>query len=106
LLVFARQAGASHDHARGAKTTLKSLGIEKSLLHGMEMAVRRQPFDGCYFALGNPEGGHETTVNRLSVNPYGAGAAVSMVATFFRAQPAKVAHECSQALAWPRIGSE
>jgi hypothetical protein len=44
--VVLKESDAAHDHARGAVGTLKSFGVEKGLLNGMEVARLLEAFDG------------------------------------------------------------
>jgi hypothetical protein len=45
-----------HDHAGGAEAALKGLRIEKGLLHRVQLAAEREPFDGGDLAPGAAEG--------------------------------------------------
>src|SRR6202035_5889490 len=101
-----REARGGHDHARGAKAALERLGVEKSLLHRMELAVAGQPLErGDLTALG-PEGGDEATVDRLAIEPDGAGPTIAGIAAFLHAKPSKIPQKSSQALAGARFGRE
>lgn len=91
-----------HDHARGAIAALKGLRIEKRLLHRVQSAVLREPFDGDDLVPGAAEGRHEAGMVGHAVEPDRASAAVSLVAALFDAEEAELAQEGSEAL--PRRG--
>ena len=95
-----------HDHAGGAVAALEGLRIEKGLLHGMKLAVPSEPLDGGDLALLGAKGRHQAAVERHAVEPDGAGAAVALVAALLDAEPAVVAQEGAQALAWCRLGGK
>jgi hypothetical protein len=46
-----KQSFHGHDHAGRAVTALKSLMLEKRLLHRIERAVACETFDGEYFSV-------------------------------------------------------
>ena len=73
----------------GAEAALERLGVEKRLLHRMELAVAGKPLERGDLAALGPECGNEATVDRLAVEPDRAGAAIAGVAPFFHAKPAE-----------------
>src|SRR5262249_43432913 len=85
---------------------LEGLGIEEGLLYRMQPAVPRETLDGGDLVPGGAEGRHETGMERLAVQPYGAGAAVAGIAALLDAEPAKVAQAGPEALARARLGRE
>jgi len=86
-----------HDHACGAEAALKGLRIEKRLLHLVQLAVGREPFDGGDGVPGAAIGRHQAGMEGNAVEPDGAGAAVALVASLLDAE-AKPAQEGSKAL--------
>jgi hypothetical protein len=40
-----QQLATRHDHAWSAKTALQAVLFPETLLHGMELTIRRQPFN-------------------------------------------------------------
>ena len=106
LLRLLGEARRRHDHARGAKAALERLGIEKRLLHRMELAVGGQPLERGDLAVLGPERGNQATVDRLAVEPDRARAAIAGVTPFLHAKPAQAPQKGSQALAGTRFGRE
>ena len=103
LALLLAEPGSGHDHARGTETALKAGRLHEGLLHRMQVAVLREPFDSGYlFALGT-ERGNQAAMNRHAVEPYGARAAVSRVTSLLDAEPAQLANERSQALSRPGL---
>src|SRR5262249_44421382 len=81
------------------EAALKTLRMEESLLHRMQRAVAREPFDGRDLATLGAKCRKQTTVHRLAVDKYRARAAIAGVAAFLDAEPAQFAQERAQALA-------
>jgi len=97
------QTGRGQHHSRGAEAALKALRGQEAPLHRMQfISVRtfrsRQPLDRCHLASFGTESGRDTAVDRLIAEQHRAGAAISRVAAFFDAEPAKIAQECAEAL--------
>ena len=93
-----RGRGRRHDHAGGAVAALEGLGVVERLLHGMKLAVLGETLDGRDLAPVGAERGHETGMERLVIDPYGAGAAVTRVATLLHPEDFEVAQEGAQTL--------
>ena len=98
------QRSRGHDHSRGAEAALKSLCIQKCLLHGVQRVAGCKPFDGRDVAIVRPIGRNDATVHRLAVEHDGAGAAVARVTAFLDADVSELPKECPQALSrrWAR----
>ena len=95
-----------HDHACGAEAALKGLRIEKGLLHLVQLAVGREPFDGGDGVPCTAIGGHEAGMVGHAVEPHRAGAAVALVAPLLDSEKAKPAQECPEALPRRRLRRE
>ena len=74
---FVGEARRGHDHAGGAEAALERLRVEERLLHRVQLAVAGEPLERGDLAALGPEGGDEAAVDRLAVEPDGAGAAVA-----------------------------
>ena len=83
------EGGCRHDHAGRAKAALKALGIDERLLHRMQSAVGGESFNGGHLPARGAEGRHQATVDRLAIEPDGAGPAIAGVAAFLDAEPAQ-----------------
>ncbi|HJZ13830.1 MAG TPA: hypothetical protein VJ251_00005, partial [Stellaceae bacterium] len=101
LLILLGEAGGRHDHARAAKPALERLGIEKRLLHGMQIAIAREALNGRHVAVRRAESRNQAAMHRFPVEPDSAGAAIAGIAAFLDSEPAKVAGKSSQTLARP-----
>ena len=106
LLLLFGKAGGGHDHPRGAEAALKSLRVEESLLHRMQIAIAGQSFNGRHLAIRCAKGGYETTVDWLAVEPHRAGTAITRVAALFHPEPSQIASESPQTLPRPRLRIE
>jgi hypothetical protein len=95
-----------HDHARCAKAALERLRVQEGLLHRMQRTILRQPFDRGHRAPGGAERRHQAGMNWNAVEPHGAGAAVTGVATFLHAEHAAIAQKGAQALSGRRRGGK
>src|SRR5438876_11362203 len=96
------KGGRGHDHPGGTETALEALGVEKRLLHRVQLAVPGEPFNRRHlFAIG-AEGRIEAAVHRGAVDQHTAGAAVTGVTPLLDSEPAEVTQEGAQALpgAW------
>ena len=99
--------GDGHDHAGGAEAALEGLGIHERLLHRMQRAVGLgEAFDGGDRLVLGAECRDEAGMNRLALDPDGAGAAVAGIATLFHAKEAALAQIGAQALAGCGIGGD
>ena len=92
------QRGAGQNHAGGAEPALKSLRIEKRLLHWMGAAVGRKTLNGRHRVAVGAKGRDQATMHRLAVDQHRAGAAVAGVAAFLDAEMAELTQKRSQAL--------
>ena len=106
LDLFFVQSRCGHDHAGRAETALETRRLHERVLHRMQIAVLREAFDGRDLVTVSAKGGNETAMNRDSVEPHRACAAIAGVATFLDPEPSHVAQESSQALSWPRLFRE
>jgi hypothetical protein len=106
LLLLFGKAGGGHDHPRGAKAAVKSLRIEESLLHRMQVAIAGESFNGRHLAIRCAKGGYETTVDWLPVEPHRAGSTIARVAALFHPEPSQIASESPQTLPRPRLRIE
>ena len=106
LQILGGEGGGRHDHAGRAEPALEPLRVEELLLHRVQLAVPGQPLDGRHLAAFGAEGGDEAAVDRHTVEPDGAGAAVARVASLLDAEPPQVAQEGAQALAGRRLFGE
>ena len=100
------QRRCCHDHAGSAKPALEPLRLKELLLHRVQVAGLAEALNGGDRAAGGAEGGHQTGMDWLSVQPYRAGTAIAGVAALLDAQRALLAQECAQALARPRCGDD
>ncbi len=106
LLCILGEARRRHDHPGGAKAALERLGVEKRLLHRMELAALGEPLERGDLAALGPECGNEATVDGLAIEPDRACAAIAGVTSFFHSEPAQAAQKGSQALAGTRLRRE
>ena len=97
------QRGTGQDHAGGAEAALKSLRIQKRLLHRMDSGVARKAFDGGHRVAFGPERRNQAAVHRLVVEQHGAGAAVAGITALLDAEMAELAQERAQALPGARL---
>ena len=99
-----RRRGRRHHHAGGAVAALEGLRVVEGLLDWMQLAVLGEALDGGDLAALAAEGGHQTGMERLAVQPHRAGAAVAGIAALLDAEDFQVAQEGAQALAGLRFG--
>jgi len=87
------QAFHRHDHAGGAEAALEGLVFEKGLLHGIEVAVLRETFDGGDLFVFDIAGECEARADGFAVDQHGARATDADTATFNRSTviPGKLA---------------
>ena len=81
-----------------AEAALKSLRIQKRLLHRMDAAVRRKAFDRGHGMAVGAERRDQAAMHRLAVEQHGAGAAVAGIAALLDAEMPELAQERAQAL--------
>ena len=98
--------GRRHDHASAAITALECLGIEKGLLHWMQLAVLGETFDGGDLTTSGAERGHQARMDRLAVEPHRTGAAIAGVAALLDPEYAAIPKERPEALAGTRLGGK
>lgn len=106
LLLLFGKAGRGHDHPGGAEAAVKSLRVEESLLHRMQVAIAGQSFNGRHLAIRCTKGGYKTTVDWFTVEPHRAGSAITRVAALFHSEPSEIASESPQTLPRPRLRIE
>ena len=100
------QYSGSHDHAGGAEAALECLRIQEGLLHRVQRAVLRQPFDCGDIVPGGAECGRQTGMHRRPVEPDRAGATIAGIAALLHAEAAMLAQKGAQTLARFRPGFE
>ena len=84
MRITREQSFDRHDHPRGAVAALERLMLEKCLLHRVEFAALRQPFDrGNLLTLG-VGGEHETRAHGPAIDQHGAGTAHANAAALDR----------------------
>ena len=91
-------AGRGHDHAGGAEAALEGLCVVEGLLDGMHPALGCKTLDGGDLAALGTEGRDQAGMERLSVDPDGAGAAIAGIAALLHAEHFEVAQEGAQTL--------
>lgn len=91
--IFLEQPNTAHDHAGRAVGALESTSVEKSLLHGMKLAVALEAFDG------GDRFGCSSTSGNLAGAAWGAGdqdrasTTLTFAAAVFRASQAEFVAE-------------
>src|SRR5436305_9121589 len=100
LCLVERRAG--HDHARGAESALKGLGVEECLLHRMYAAVATEAFDRCHRMTVGAKGRDQAAMHRLAIDQHRTSAAITGVAALLDAEMPELAQEGPQALPGPR----
>jgi hypothetical protein len=75
------KSSRSHDHAGGAESALKALGIDKCLLNISQLAIVGQALNGRDFAANTSRGGNQAAMHGITVKPYGACATITLVTT-------------------------
>ena len=101
----AEQVGRRHDEARRAEPALHRAGVRERLLHGMELAVRGEPFDRDDLVAVGLRGEHEARAHELAVEEDGARSALALLARVLRAGKLEpVAERREEALARPDVG--
>ena len=84
-----QQADAAHDHAGSAIRALKSTGIEKGLLYGIQPAVFFEAFNSSNGFCHGRADGNLARAARCPTDQNGAGTALSFAATVLAACQAK-----------------
>jgi hypothetical protein len=72
----------------------------------VQLAVLGQPLDGRDLEVFGAVGGDETAMDRYTIEPDGAGAAVARVASLFDAEPSQLTQKGAQALTGGRFLGE
>ena len=80
-----QQFGGGQQEARRAVTALQAMVAGKRFLQWIEIAARRQPFDGRDFGAISLHGKHRARLHRFAVQKHGTGAAIAGVASDVRA---------------------
>src|ERR1017187_3499704 len=83
--VALQQLAGSHDHARRAEAALEAVLVPEGFLHGVQIAIGGQAFDGDDFAAVGLDGEHGTTFDDFAVERDGAFAADGRFAADVRA---------------------
>src|SRR3954447_1087474 len=90
LRLLLEQGRNRHDHAALAIAALRDIFGDPGLLHLVQCAIRRQPFDGGDLLADRFRDQHAAGAHRDAVDMDGAGAALCNAATVFRAGQAGV----------------
>jgi len=90
------QTRGRHDHAGGTEAALESGSLHERTLHRMKFAIVREALDSGHLVAVGAKGRDEAAMNRRAVEPYGACAAVTGVASFFDSEPSHLAQESTQ----------
>jgi hypothetical protein len=80
--------------------------VEKGLLHRVQLAGLRQPFDGGDHAPRGAKGRHQAGMHRHAVEPDRTGAAIARIAALLDAEHATLAQKRPQALSGQRFGGK
>src|SRR5882724_3780289 len=83
--VLGEQRHRRHDLARLAVAALRDLVVDPGLLHRVQLAALREPFDGQHLLAGGGGHRHRARAHRLAVQVNGAGAALGDAAAEFGA---------------------
>ena len=75
-----QQGGGAHDHAGGAEAALEGVLVEEGLLHGSELAMLLEAFDGCDLCAASLRDEGLAGANGFAVEENGAGAAHALAA--------------------------
>src|SRR5258708_12451344 len=78
--VGAEQSMGGHDHSRSAIAALKSFFVKKRLLHGMQVAILREGFNGLDFFTGRRGRRSSARADRTAIEQYGASATLAFPA--------------------------
>src|SRR6266851_566538 len=81
IAVALQQSDAAHDHPSRAVGALKGAGIEKGLLHGMQMSVFLQAFNGGDGLANRGADGNLAGTPRHPADQHSASAALAFAAT-------------------------
>ena len=90
ILIFLQECDAADNHSGSAIGALECGLIEESLLHGMELAVLFETFNGEDGFSGGVSDGELAGAAGRAVEQDGAGAALSFAATVFCSSEAKL----------------
>jgi len=94
--IFLEECHAADDHSRSAVRTLECTLVEKCLLHGMELAVLFEAFDGDDGFSGGVGDGELAGSAWRAIQQDGAGAALAFSASVFRSREAKFLTQCKE----------
>src|SRR5258708_28985487 len=84
------QVYRSQNHARRTNSALCAATFNESLLHAMQLIVRRDPFDRLNRRAGHLRDWHQTTVNDPVIDHHPARPALAFAATFLGAGPTQL----------------
>ena len=90
LRVVLQQVDRRHDHARRAVAALQAVLFPEALLQRVQLAVRRQPFDGRDRRAVGLHREHRAGLRAAAVDEHRAGAALARVAADVRAGEAEM----------------
>src|SRR5207248_3003630 len=90
-MVFVDAGDRRHDLARRAVAALEGIMLDKGLLHRVKVAVViGEPFDRGYRAILHARRERQAGQHAPPIKQYGAGAALTVVATLLRASKTKM----------------
>ena len=75
-----QQADRAQNHARRAPAALHGVGLQERFLHGVQLAGRRQPFDGDDALAGHRAHLGDARFGRLPLHQHRAGGALALAA--------------------------
>src|ERR1700682_1160186 len=90
MRVVVEQVPAGHHHPGGAEAALQGVLADETLLDRVEDAVALEVLDRADVSTARHGCEHRAALDRLTVHPHDAGAAVGGVATPMRARQAEV----------------
>lgn len=93
LRIFAEQSDCGHDHARGAVRALERFDPQKSLLHGMQVAVLFESFDGRNFLSHDSANGSLAGARRSAIEQHRASATHAFTAAVLGSGEAEILAE-------------
>src|SRR5262249_6842531 len=95
--VLCEERGGREHHPGRAEAALQAMLLVKALLHRMEPAGWREPFDGRDLVPVNLDGEHRAGLDRDAVKQHRAGAAARRVAADVRSgEPERLAEEVDE----------
>ena len=83
--ILFQQIHRGQDHPRRADPTLRAAAFNKGLLHGVQLIVRGDPFDGLNRRAGNLRDRHQATIDDPAIDHHRTGATLAFATTLFGA---------------------